>query len=111
MKYNGVQVMDNNNNEDDFDTIANGKKHKGKHDKPKPWDEIEVDSWEIDKLEPKDNVGGSLLEESSLYIINREMTAKEYEKVLDNKGKALVSVRVKFCSIYHEIKVTIIVRH
>ncbi|GJZ90847.1 KRR1 small subunit processome component [Tanacetum coccineum] len=48
-----------------FDTKSKGKKHKGKHDKPKPWDEIEVNSWKIDKFEPKDNVGGSLLEESS----------------------------------------------
>nr|GEY52772.1 hypothetical protein [Tanacetum cinerariifolium] len=42
--YDGAQVMDNNNNEDAFDTKAKGKKHKGKHDKPKPWDEIEVNS-------------------------------------------------------------------
>ncbi|GJR74671.1 KRR1 small subunit processome component, partial [Tanacetum coccineum] len=65
MEDDGAQVMDNNNNEDAFDTNAKGKKHKGKHDKPKPWDEIEVNSWKIDKFEPKDNVGGSLLEESS----------------------------------------------
>ncbi|PWA46202.1 non-intrinsic ABC protein 14 [Artemisia annua] len=60
----GAQVMDNNNNENDFDTNGKGKKHKGKHDKPKPWDEIEVDRWKIEKFEPKDNPSG-LLEESS----------------------------------------------
>lgn len=37
------------------------KKHKGKHDKPKPWDEDpNIDRWKIEKFEPSWNDGGML---------------------------------------------------
>ena len=43
----------------------NQKKHKGKHDKPKPWDEDpNIDRWKIEKFDPSWNEGG-LLEVSS----------------------------------------------
>ncbi|XP_020524132.1 KRR1 small subunit processome component homolog isoform X1 [Amborella trichopoda] len=40
------------------------KKHKGKHDKPKPWDDPSIDHWKIDKFDPSWN-GGGMLEVSS----------------------------------------------
>ena len=45
------------------------KKHKGKHDKPKPWDEDpNIDRWKIDKFDPSWNPDG-LLEVSSFSTI------------------------------------------
>ncbi|KAI3496558.1 hypothetical protein L1887_38923 [Cichorium endivia] len=41
-----------------------GKRHKGKHDKPKPWDDETVDHWKVEKFDPSWNEGG-LLEVSS----------------------------------------------
>ncbi|KAK0599193.1 hypothetical protein LWI29_003118 [Acer saccharum] len=40
---------------------AMNKKHKGKHDKPKPWDDDpNIDRWNIDKFDPSWNEGGML---------------------------------------------------
>lgn len=39
---------------------GNGK-HKGKHDKPKPWDEDpNIDHWKVEKFDPSWNEGGML---------------------------------------------------
>ncbi|KAJ0046537.1 hypothetical protein Pint_05018 [Pistacia integerrima] len=47
------------------ETVMEKKKHKGKHDKPKPWDEDpNIDRWKIEKFDPSWNEGG-LLEVSS----------------------------------------------
>ncbi|XP_010250279.1 PREDICTED: KRR1 small subunit processome component [Nelumbo nucifera] len=35
-------------------------KHKGKHDKPKPWDDPSIDHWKIEKFDPSWNEGGML---------------------------------------------------
>ncbi|XP_058095042.1 KRR1 small subunit processome component [Magnolia sinica] len=43
------------------------KKHKGKHDKPKPWDDPSIDHWKIDKFDPSWNEGGML--ESSFFDV------------------------------------------
>lgn len=41
------------------------RKHKGKHDKPKPWDDDpNIDRWKVEKFDPSWNEGG-LLEVSS----------------------------------------------
>lgn len=38
-----------------------GGKHKGKHDKPKPWDDDpNIDRWKIDKFDPSWNETGML---------------------------------------------------
>ncbi|KAI9195570.1 hypothetical protein LWI28_016203 [Acer negundo] len=40
---------------------AMNKKHKGKHDKPKPWDDDpNIDRWNIEKFDPSWNEGGML---------------------------------------------------
>lgn len=39
-------------------------KHKGKHDKPKPWDTDDIEHWKLEKFDPSFNEGG-MLEESS----------------------------------------------
>lgn len=50
--------------EENAEKTAN-KKHKGKHDKPKPWDEDpNIDRWKVEKFDPSWNEGG-LLEVSS----------------------------------------------
>lgn len=42
-------------------TAGGGKKHKGKHDKPKPWDDDpNIDRWRIEKFDPSWNEGGML---------------------------------------------------
>ncbi|KAI3959131.1 hypothetical protein MKX01_023807 [Papaver californicum] len=49
-------------------------KHKGKHDKPKPWDHDGIDHWKIDKFDSTWNEGG-MLEVSSfstLFPVYRE---------------------------------------
>ena len=49
-------------NEPNGDTAApTNEKKKGKHDKPKPWDEDpNIDHWKIDKFDPSWNEGGML---------------------------------------------------
>lgn len=39
-------------------------KHKGKHDKPKPWDDESIDHWKVEKFDPSWN-GSGMLEVSS----------------------------------------------
>ena len=39
---------------------AKPRKHKGKHDKPKPWDDESIDHWKIDKFDPSWNETGML---------------------------------------------------
>jgi hypothetical protein len=41
------------------------KRHKGKHDKPKPWDEDpNIDRWKIEKFDPSWNESGLVAESS-----------------------------------------------
>lgn len=35
-------------------------RHKGKHDKPKPWDDDSIDHWKVEKFDPSWNEGGML---------------------------------------------------
>ncbi|KAK0391272.1 hypothetical protein NLU13_0773 [Sarocladium strictum] len=39
------------------------------HDKDKPWDTEDIDKWKIDAFTPKDNLGGTLAEESSFMTL------------------------------------------
>ncbi|KAF4457163.1 KRR1 small subunit processome component [Fusarium austroafricanum] len=50
------------------------------YNKDKPWDTDDIDKWKIDTFTPKDNVGGTFLEESSfvtLFPKYREVYLKE----------------------------------
>lgn len=43
------------------EAVMEKKKHKGKHDKPKPWDEDpNIDRWKIEKFDPSWNESGML---------------------------------------------------
>ncbi|GER33880.1 KRR1 small subunit processome component [Striga asiatica] len=70
-------------------------RHKGKHDKDKPWDDPSIDHWKIDKFDPSWNEGG-MLEVSSFSTLfpqyrgeyeEGEMEEKKNEKKLIKKGK------------------------
>lgn len=51
--------MDQANEENPFSQPK--EKRKGKHDKPKPWDEDpNIDRWKIEKFDPSWNEGGML---------------------------------------------------
>ena len=51
----------NNNNNNGGDISQKAKKHKGKHDKPKPWDDDpNIDRWTIEKFDPSWNESGML---------------------------------------------------
>ena len=56
----GMEEHENNNNNGDISQKP--KKHKGKHDKPKPWDDDpNIDSWTIEKFDPSWNESGMLV--------------------------------------------------
>ncbi|KAK6933882.1 Krr1, KH1 domain [Dillenia turbinata] len=50
-------------------------KHKGKHDKPKPWDDPSIDHWKIEKFDASWNEGG-MLETSSFSTLFPEYREK-----------------------------------
>ena len=55
----GMEEHENNNNNGDISQKP--KKHKGKHDKPKPWDDDpNIDRWTIEKFDPSWNESGML---------------------------------------------------
>ncbi|KAL5716158.1 ribosomal RNA assembly protein krr1 [Ranunculus cassubicifolius] len=56
------------------------KKYKGKHDKPKPWDDESIDHWKIEKFDPTWNEGG-LLEASSFSTIFPRYREKYLQEV------------------------------
>ena len=50
-----------NNRNDGSDAAEKPRtRHKGKHDKDKPWDDPSIDHWKIDKFDPSWNEGGML---------------------------------------------------
>jgi len=49
-------------------TMQQKPKHKGKRDKPKPWDDPSIDHWKVDKFDPTWNESG-MLEASSFSTI------------------------------------------
>ncbi|KAJ8485969.1 hypothetical protein OPV22_018454 [Ensete ventricosum] len=62
-------------------STVKGKKHKGKHDKPKPWDEDpNIDRWKIDKFDPSCNEGG-MLEVSSFSTLFPQYREKYLQEV------------------------------
>ncbi|PKA49166.1 hypothetical protein AXF42_Ash010851 [Apostasia shenzhenica] len=67
-----------------------GRRHKGKHDKPKPWDEDpNIDRWKIDKFDPSWNETG-MLEVSSfstLFPKYRERYLQEAWPIVKNALK------------------------
>lgn len=69
-------------------------KHKGKHDKPKPWDTDDIQHWKLEKFDPSYNEGG-MLEESSfatLFPAYREKYLRETWPVI---SKALKDQGIK----------------
>jgi ribosomal RNA assembly protein len=58
------------------------KKHKGKHDKPKPWDDDpNIDRWKIEKFDPSWNESG-MLEVSSFSTLFPIYRGKKNQKSL-----------------------------
>ncbi|XP_043697726.1 KRR1 small subunit processome component [Telopea speciosissima] len=55
-------------------------KHKGKHDKPKPWDDPNIDHWKIEKFDPSWNNGG-MLEVSSFSTLFPQYREKYLQEV------------------------------
>ncbi|XP_022148021.1 KRR1 small subunit processome component [Momordica charantia] len=70
------------------------KKHKGKHDKPKPWDEDpNIDRWKVDKFDPSWNEGG-MLEVSSFSTLFPEYREKYLQEAWPIVKSALKEFRV-----------------
>ncbi|CAA7390629.1 unnamed protein product [Spirodela intermedia] len=64
-------------------------KHKGKHDKPKPWDDDpNIDHWKIEKFDPSWNEGG-LLEVSSFSTLFPQYREKYLQEVWPNVKRGL----------------------
>ncbi|XP_068660262.1 KRR1 small subunit processome component [Aristolochia californica] len=54
---------------DELNSLHKKPKHKGKHDKPKPWDDDpNIDRWKIEPFDPADNPGG-LFEVSEFSVL------------------------------------------
>lgn len=64
------------------------KKHKGKHDKPKPWDTPDVEHWKLEKFDPSYNEGG-MLEESSFSTLFPQYRGTQL---------CTLGLRISFCS-------------
>ncbi|KAG0622986.1 hypothetical protein M758_3G139500 [Ceratodon purpureus] len=78
MEEGGVDAMDVAA-EVDVEVTEKKPKHKGKHDKPKPWDTDDIEHWKLEKFDPTCNEGG-MLEESSfatLFPAYREKYLRE----------------------------------
>ncbi|KAL8159710.1 hypothetical protein V2J09_001247 [Rumex salicifolius] len=56
------------------------KQRKGKHDKPKPWDDPNVDHWKVEKFDPSWNDGG-MLEVSSFSTLFPQYKEKYLQEV------------------------------
>ncbi|XP_024020642.1 KRR1 small subunit processome component [Morus notabilis] len=77
--------MENENGVAEHET----KKHKGKHDKPKPWDEDpNIDRWKVEKFDPSWN-GGGMLEVSSFSTLFPEYREKYLQEVWPSVKSAL----------------------
>lgn len=63
-------------------------KHKGKHDKPKPWDDPSIDHWKVDKFDPTWNESG-MLEVSSFSTIFPQYREKYLQDVWPTIKSAL----------------------
>ncbi|XP_073115443.1 KRR1 small subunit processome component isoform X3 [Elaeis guineensis] len=61
-------------------TDGKGKKHKGKHDKDKPWDDPSIDHWKIEKFDSSWNDGG-MLEVSSFSTLFPQYREKYLQEV------------------------------
>lgn len=55
-----ADVADENDRNDGVEAGEKRKRHKGKHDKDKPWDDPSIDHWKVDKFDPSWNEGGML---------------------------------------------------
>lgn len=69
-------------------------KHKGKHDKPKPWDDPSIDHWKVDKFDPSWNEGG-MLEVSSFSTLFPQYREKYLQEAWPTVRGALKEFGVK----------------
>nr|GMD29579.1 KRR1 small subunit processome component [Ipomoea batatas] len=61
MSENENNVNSGEEAEEEAEELKNRKqKHKGKHDKPKPWDDPSIDHWKVEKFDPSWNESGML---------------------------------------------------
>nr|XP_023909354.1 KRR1 small subunit processome component homolog [Quercus suber] len=78
-----------NNNNNGGDISQKAKKHKGKHDKPKPWDDDpNIDRWTIEKFDPSWNESG-MLELSSFSTLFPQYREKYLQEVWPTVKSAL----------------------
>ncbi|KAI5651285.1 hypothetical protein M9H77_37290 [Catharanthus roseus] len=62
--------------------------HKGKHDKPKPWDDESIDHWKIEKFDPSWNESG-MLEVSSFSTLFPQYREKYLQECWPDVKRAL----------------------
>ncbi|KAB1202542.1 hypothetical protein CJ030_MR8G028968 [Morella rubra] len=94
-----------NENDGDVLQVQKSKKHKGKHDKPKPWDEDpNIDHWKIDKFNPSWNESG-LLEVSSFSTLFPQYREKYLQEIWPSVKSALkeygISCELNLVSVFY----------
>ncbi|KAG2704565.1 hypothetical protein I3760_05G009000 [Carya illinoinensis] len=91
-------------NDGDVSRPPKSKKHRGKHDKPKPWDEDpNIDHWKIDKFDASWNESG-LLEVSSFSTLFPQYREKYLQEVWPNVKSALKEYGIS-CELNLAIKI------
>lgn len=92
----GVDVMDMSP-ELETEVTEKKPKHRGKHDKPKPWDTDDIQHWKLEKFDPSYNEGG-MLEESSFATLfpayRGTLPEVSFYGILCNSGVFGIRVRV-----------------
>ncbi|KAF9586939.1 hypothetical protein IFM89_039811 [Coptis chinensis] len=68
----------------DMEGVVRPPRYRGKHDKPKPWDDESIDHWKVEKFDPSWNESGLLVTSSfaTLFPAYREVYLQEVSPIV-----------------------------